>query len=423
MHIRLLISLVLGILGGILLHPYADNAQLIFFNTHILNPIGQIFLKLIFMIVIPMVFSALVLGTYELVKNAGLGATMWRTLKYTILTSACSVLIGITLVNVFKPGWGISIDTKLITESAKNIEAIKNNAASTKSFSQIVVDLIPKNPLDAAVRAFDGEMIAFMVFTLLFGVAIGLLHRERKEAGEALIPVLDHIYAVSMKIVGFAMKIAPLAVFALVFNSAFKFGPQVFLSLLGYVLLVVVGLAIQQFGVYSLLLKFRTQLSPLDFFRRGREVFLYAFSTASSNATLPKALSFAEDDLKLPRETSRFVLTVGSTANQNGTALFEGITVLFLAQVYGIDLSISQQVLVVLMSILAGIGTAGVPGGSLPLIMILLQQVGIPPEGIGLVLGVDRFLDMCRTTVNVTGDLVIASVIGSKPAGAKSHKR
>ena len=156
--------------------------------------------------------------------------------------------------------------------------------------------------------------------------------------------------------------------------------------------------------------------SPLEFFRQCRDVYLYAFSTASSNATLPLSLETAEQKLQLPPDIARFVLTVGATANQNGTALFEGVTVLFLGQVYGLDLTIGQQVRVMLMSILAGIGTAGVPGGSLPMVMIVMQSVGIPVEGMGLILGVDRFLDMCRTTVNVTGDLVIATLVSGRPA-------
>jgi len=168
---------------------------------------------------------------------------------------------------------------------------------------------------------------------------------------------------------------------------------------------------LQQIIVYSLLLKKFTNIQPWAFFKQCKEVYLYAFATASSNATLPRSLALAEQQLKLSPEISRFVLTIGSTANQNGTALFEGITVLFLAQVYEIDLSLAQQIQVVFMSILAGIGTAGVPGGSLPLIMILIQQVGIPAEGMGLILGVDRFLDMCRTTLNVSGDLVIAALV------------
>jgi DAACS family dicarboxylate/amino acid:cation (Na+ or H+) symporter len=207
------------------------------------------------------------------------------------------------------------------------------------------------------------------------------------------------------------MKLAPVAVFALVFQSTFKFGYQILFSLGFYVIVVVAALLIQQFIVYSILLKLFTRRSPMEFFQACREVYLYAFATASSNATLPRSLEVAEHKLKLTPEISRFVLTIGSTANQNGTALFEGITVLFLAQVYGVHLDVTQQIKVVMMSILAGIGTAGVPGGSLPLIMILIQQMGIPVEGMGLIMGVDRFLDMCRTTLNVSGDLVIAALV------------
>jgi DAACS family dicarboxylate/amino acid:cation (Na+ or H+) symporter len=207
------------------------------------------------------------------------------------------------------------------------------------------------------------------------------------------------------------MRFAPLAVFAIVFNTAFSFGTGIFATLLLYVITVVAGLLLQQFGVYSLALWLFARKAPLAFFRACREVYLYAFSTASSNATLPLSLDVAEQKLNLPPRIARFVLTVGSTANQNGTALFEGVTVLFLAQVYALDLTVGQQVRVMLMSIVAGIGTAGVPGGSLPMVMIVAQSVGVPAEGMALILGVDRFLDMCRTAVNVSGDLVIATLV------------
>ena len=210
------------------------------------------------------------------------------------------------------------------------------------------------------------------------------------------------------------MKLSPVAVFAIVFNTALTFGTGVFASLFLYVLTVTLGLLIQQFGVYAALLWGVARRSPVEFFRNCREVYLYAFSTASSNATLPLSLEVAETKLRLPPQISRFVLTVGSTANQNGTALFEGVTVLFLAQAYALDLTAGQQVRVMLMSILAGIGTAGVPGGSLPMVMIVAQSVGVPAEGLALILGVDRFLDMCRTTVNVSGDLVIAALVSGR---------
>lgn len=195
-----------------------------------------------------------------------------------------------------------------------------------------------------------------------------------------------------------------------------------FASLFLYVVTVVAGLILQQFGVYAVMLRFVARRSPIDFFRKCREVLLYAFSTASSNATLPLSLEVAETKLQLPPHISRFVLTVGSTANQNGTALFEGVTVLFLAQVYGLNLAARDQVRVMLMSILAGIGTAGVPGGSLPMVLIVAQSVGVPADGMGLILGVDRFLDMCRTAVNVGGDLVIAALVAGRRGQADEDR-
>lgn len=412
-HAKLLLGLVLGAVLGIFCHPFAQSHWLIQLNTNVLQPIGQIFLRLIFMIVVPMIFSALVIGVFELGQSHGLGKVASKTLIYTVVASTASVFIGIVLVNLFQPGKGFHLDTSFVSDQT-SVQTIQKSAESAKPFSQILVDLVPKNPLESATRALDGEMLALMFFALLFGLALSISSQQtNRSKANVIIPILEQVFAACMVIVDIAMKIAPLAIFALVFNTAFKFGHSIFGALFFYVAIVVVGLLIQQFVIYSSLLKWIARRSPWEFFKQCREVYLYAFSTASSNATLPRSLQTAETKLKLPPETSRFVLTVGSTANQNGTALFEGITVLFLAQVYGIDLTLTQQIQVVLMSILAGIGTAGVPGGSLPLIMILIQSVGIPPEGMGLILGVDRFLDMCRTTLNVSGDLVIAALVSA----------
>lgn len=428
-HTRLLLGLVLGIVAGSLAHPFSGVEWLETLNTSLLQPVGQVFLRMIFMVVVPLVFSALALGVYELGKGHSLGRVAARTLFFTVISSAFSVLIGVTLVNLFRPGADFqAIDA--LPKDVSAVETIEASARAAKPFSQAIVELIPKNPLDSAVRAFEGEMIALMVFALIFGFAMSVaLRDESAEAAgrgdrEPVLPrFLDQVLRTSMEVIHFAMKLAPLAVFAIVFNTAFKLGLDVFKTLFFYVALVVLGLLIQQFVVYSFLLKTFARRSPLEFFRQCREVYLYAFSTASSNATLPRALDLAETRLRLPSRISRFVLTVGSTANQNGTALFEGITVLFLAQVYGVELSIAQQVQVVLMSILAGIGTAGVPGGSLPLIMILLTSLGIPAEGIGLILGVDRFLDMCRTTLNVSGDLTIAAIVSHQAGEELSGTR
>jgi DAACS family dicarboxylate/amino acid:cation (Na+ or H+) symporter len=411
LHNKLLLALLAGIALGAVLHPYAGTPWLVTLSTHVLRPIGQIFLRTIFMIVVPMVFSALVIGVYELGRGHGLSGVAGRTLVFTLILSSASVLVGMTLVNVLRPGDGLNLDAGTLPGAA-GVEALQANAAATRPLSDIIIELVPRNPLESAVRALDGEMLPLMVFALIFGVAVSRMAKTDEEL--VLIRVLEQIFDACMRIVHFAMLLAPVAVFAIIFNTAFTFGTAVFAALFFYVVTVVAALLIQQFVVYSAVLWTFARRAPLEFFRNCREVYLYAFSTASSNATLPLSLDVAERKLAMPPDVSRFVLTVGSTANQNGSALFEGVTVLFLAQVYGLDLTAGQQLRVMLMSILAGIGTAGVPGGSLPMVMIVAQSVGIPAEGMGLILGVDRFLDMCRTAVNVSGDLVIAAVVSAR---------
>lgn len=418
-HYKLLLGLIVGIALGTFAHNYQDVSWVVSINEYLMIPIGQIFLRLLFMIVVPMVFSALVLGVYDLAKHQGVGKVAGKTLFYTIIASTFSVLIGIGLVNIFQPGKGFSIDTSVFTSAKSNIDTIAANAKNAKTFAQSIVEVIPKNPLEAAVKALEGEMLALMFCALFFGFAFFLYQKHTEGVQELkIMSILDEIFQASLKIVELAMKIAPFAVFAIVFNTAFKFGLSIFESLFYFTAVVVAGLLIQQFVVYSALLKFVAKRSPWKFFSDSKDVMLYAFSTSSSNACLPKSIETAEHKLKLNPSISRFVLTVGATANQNGTALFEGVVVLFLAQVFHVDLSLAQQFQVVIMCIIAGIGTAGVPGGSLPMIMIIMNGVGIPAEGIALILGVDRFLDMCRTTLNVSGDLVIAALVDDK----KTHE-
>ncbi|MGZ3770930.1 MAG: dicarboxylate/amino acid:cation symporter [Bdellovibrio sp.] len=410
-HYKLLLSLFFGSALGIFLHPFYDNSTVKGLNNYLFEPVGQIFLRGIFMIVVPMVVSGLVVGVYQLTSHHGLAKIAKKTFYFTLLASSASVLIGVGMVNLFRPGDGVHIE-KLNDEKNAGIKNIEKNVSESKPAVQALIEIIPKNPVDAAARAFDGEMLALMFFSLVFGVA--LCKQNKTQQTPKWIVLFEECYETCMKIVEWVMRLAPYAVFALVFQSTFKFGHHILISLGNYVFVVVAALLLQQFLVYGILLKVFTNWSPIKFFNGCREVYLYAFATASSNATLPRSLEVAEHKLKLTPEISRFVLTIGSTANQNGTALFEGITILFLAQVYGVSLDFSQQVKVVLMSVLAGVGTAGVPGGSLPLIMILSQQMGIPAEGMGLIMGVDRFLDMCRTTLNVSGDLVIAALVDEK---------
>ena len=408
LHTKLLIALAAGFALGALAHPYAEVATVRAISANVLGPIGQLFLRTIFMIVVPMVFSALVIGVYELGRAHGLGRAATKTLGFTVLLSATSVGLGVALVNLLRPGVGV-LPPGAVDATVRNLEA---NAAAAKPLGVVIVELIPRNPLESAVRALDGEMLPLMIFSLIFGIAISAAAKPGEERS-LLIRVLEQIFDACMRIVGFAMRLAPIAVFALVLNTTLMFGRDIFKNLALYVVTVVTGLLLQQFVVYGAVLKTIARRSPVEFFRKCREVYLYAFSTASSNATLPLSLEVAEKKLGLPPELSRFVLTVGSTANQNGTALFEGVTVLFLAQAYGLDLTLTDQLRVMMMSVVAGIGTAGVPGGSLPMVLIVAQSVGVPAEGMGMILGVDRFLDMCRTAVNVSGDLVVAALVSA----------
>lgn len=428
LHVKLLIALVLGIALGTALSPYAQGTWIATINASLLRPIGQIFLRLIFMIVVPMVFAALVVGVYELGKGRGLSGVVGRTLLFTVVLSTASVVIGVTLVNVIRPGVGLELRPP---GASAGLETLESNAAAAKPLSDTLVEIIPRNPIDSAVRALDGEMLPLMVFALIFGVALSAGNTRRPESWDVghgsspsnlrtlepsnlVVSFLEQVFDACMRIVEWVMRLAPIAVFAIVFGTALTFGVAVLRPLLLYVFTAVAGFLIQQFVVYSALLRTVGGRSPLAFFRACREVYLYAFSTASSNATLPLSLDTAERKLGISPAISRFVLTVGSTANQNGTALFEGVTVMFLAQAYGLDLTLGEQVRVMIMSIVAGIGTAGVPGGSLPMVLIVAQSVGVPAEGMALVLGVDRLLDMCRTTVNVSGDLVISALVDRK---------
>lgn len=408
-HNKLLLALVAGLVLGTGLHGMAGNDAVRAVSQYLIEPFGQLFLRLIFMSVVPLVFCGLVLGVYQLGQHRGLGRTAGRTLLYTLLASTLSVIIGISLVNAVQPGVGLDLPPDALAAQSAQMEKVRANAQAAKPLTQSLLEIVPTNPVQAATRALEGDMLALMFFALILGLALSRVVTPGTQ--NPAVSVLETVYEAMMDIVHLVMRLAPYAVFALVFTTSFKFGGELIRSLSLYVLVVVAGLALQLFVVYPVFLKVLAGRPPGQFLKNSFDVLIYAFATASSNATLPKSLETATQKLHLSPKISRFVLTVGATANQNGTALFEGVTVIFLAQVYGIDLTFYQQVQVVVMAIVAGIGTAGVPGGSLPLIMILLQQVGIPPEGLGLVLGVDRFLDMCRTSVNVGGDLVIAAIV------------
>jgi len=428
---QILSGLVLGALAGLIANDVVTSpeglARLGWGLSNIIQPIGKLFIRIIFMIVIPLIFSAIVLGVAEMGDVRKLGRVGFKSVVYTLLLTTTGVVIALTLVNVFAPGRYMTQATRDTLTARYMGDATEKVAQGVKEtpLADTLLGLIPQNPLAEAVNAFapnytGGGLIAVMVFSLFFGVALAMAPGEKTRE---LTAMLKGVFEVCMIIIGFAMRLAPVGVACLGFALTAQLGIDVLRSLGFYTVIVVFGLALQQFVTYPLFLRFLAGVSPWTFFKNIREAMLTAFSTSSSNATLPVSIRVAETNLKLSPQISRFVLTVGASANQNGTALYEGVTVLFLAQVFGVELALGQQVVVALMCILAGLGTAGVPGGSLPLVVGVLVTIGVPGESIAIILGIDRLLDMCRTTLNVTGDLVCAVLVSKgEPDSRESAK-
>ena len=419
LHWKMLIGFIAGLVLGLVAHYSAggDASWVQWLTTYVTQPAGTLFLRLIFMLVIPLLFSALIIGVAEMGDVRSLGRVGWKTLAYTILASGIAVVLGLVLVNWLQPGAGVDpvAAQAMLAQGADRAKDIAGSVASQPKGLDMLLAIVPDNVVKAAA---ENTILAVMFFALMLGIGMVL---TRSEATQTLLRGVQGLFEVSMTLIGLVIRLAPYAVFCFMFNLAALFGWDLLGSLGKYVGVVVLALAIHLVVVYSLMLKFLGGWSPAKFFKGSQEAMVMAFSTASSNATLPVSLRVAEEKLHLPKKISRFVLTVGATANQNGTALFEGVTVLFLAQFFGVDLTLTQQVTVMFVCILGGIGTAGVPAGSLPVVALICGMVGVPPEGIGLILGVDRFLDMCRTTLNVTGDLMLAAVVSNgedAPEGA-----
>ncbi len=416
LHTKMLIGFIVGAVAGGLAYnaghfldgegvkqvsPWLDAVL-----TWVTQPVGQIFLHLLFMLVLPLVFSALVLGVVEIGDPASLGRIGGKTLLYIGVVTTIAVTIGLLAINIFQPGVGIDpeVGRALMAEASTQASEIVQKG-ETASVMQVLLSIVPRNPLAAAV---EGNLIGVMFFALMFGIAAAVL---RTEGVNNFVGAVQGIYEISLKLIDWVIQTAPYAVAALIFTLIASKGFSALVPLAKFVAVAVGALAVHMFVVFPLLLKFVGGMSPIKFFRMVEPVILTAFSTSSSSATLPTTLRVAEEVLGTPRRVGRFVCTLGATANMNGTALFEGVTVLFLAQFFGVELTLVQQLLVLMMCVLGGIGAAGVPGGSLPVIASILVMFGIPAEGIALILGVDRFLDMCRTTVNVTGDLVGTVII------------
>ncbi|MEQ1856568.1 MAG: dicarboxylate/amino acid:cation symporter [Longimicrobiales bacterium] len=414
LHTRIFLGLLVGAGAGLLVNATlgVGNSTVAWVVRNVTEPVGQLFLRLLLMIVVPLVFSSLVVGVAGIGNIRQLGRVGVKCLVYTVVLSAISVAVGLTVVNLIRPGERLSPDTAAAIEARYGGDAAARVQATAPLAdvsvgTRIVETLIPANPI-AAVASPTPNLLHLMFFGLILGAAATLV--PASTAGPFL-GFLEGLYSISAKIIDGIMLMAPYAVACLLFTSTANFGLDLFGALAWYVVTVLLGLALHMFGVYSLAVALLAKISPREFFRRVRTAMLTAFSTSSSAATLPTALKVGEENLGIPREINSFVLTVGATANQNGTALYEGVTVLFLAQVAGVDLSLAGQLGVAYLAILGGIGTAGVPSGSIPFVILILISIGVDPALIAIIIGVDRILDMCRTTLNVTGDLAAAAYV------------
>jgi DAACS family dicarboxylate/amino acid:cation (Na+ or H+) symporter len=411
LHYKVLIGFVLGTALGLAGHALAMDAQWIHgLIDYVTKPFGQIFLNLLFMLVVPLIFSALVLGVAELGDIAALGRLGWKTLIYTAVVTAAAVGIGLLCVNLLQPG--LHMDPALVQKTMSG-NVLKAGEIVSKGnelrLMDLLVNIVPHNIVGA--MADDKQKLGIVFFALMIGIGLVMKPTPGTHAFKG---ALHGLFEISMHLIGLFIRLAPYAVACFMFNLTFQLGFDVIRSLIWFVVTVLLALAIHGFVVIPLWVKLMGGMSPRVFFRETQEATLTAFATASSTATLPVTLRVAEDNLKLPRKVSRFVLTVGASANHHGTALFEGITVLFLAQVYGLHLPLTQQLMVLVLCILGGIGTAGIPSGSLPVIAMICGIIGIDPAGIGIIIGVNTFLDMCRTSLNVTGDLATAVVVAHR---------
>lgn len=420
LHTKVLIGLAVGVIGGVLCNQIlgGDNKNLVWFIDNFTQPVGQLFLSLLLMIVVPLVFSSLVVGVSGIGDIRKLGRIGLKSFGYCLIISAISVVIGLTLANTIQPGKKISEETatkmkeRFSGDASKRVEAQKKDADAAKQdtpLASFVKTIVPKNVFNS-ISGENPNMLHIMFFALIIGVAITLLPST---VSAPFVNVMGSLFEITSKIIDIIMKFAPYAVACLIFTNMARFGIELLGALGWFVATVLLALSLHMFGVYSLSVYFLSKMNPIEFFKRIRTVILTAFSTSSSNATLPTALRVSEENLGVPPQINSFVLTVGATANQNGTALYEGVTVLFIAQLAGVELTFAQQLMVVYLAILGGIGTAGVPSGSIPFIIGILAMIGIDPALIAIILGVDRLLDMCRTTLNVAGDITAATFVAT----------
>lgn len=423
---RIFIGLACGILLGIAgrsLAAWVPTCQPLvrWVTREVLDPAGQVFLRLLFFVVVPLVFCSLAQGIAQLKQLGRLGPLAMRTFTFFAINMIIGVVLGIALMNLVDPGSRIDPGARqeLLAEYGSDAQALQAKAAAQQgiSFRRLVEMFLPRNLLQAVV---DFQLLPLILFAILTGAAATFLPEDRRSRVESALQLGTQLMT---GIVHFAMTLAPYAVAALVASVILLAGVQILRPLAWFVGAVLAAMSLHLLGSMPLLLKTFSRHSPASFLANTRAVLLTAFSTSSSSATLPAAIEVSRQRLGISPTVSGFVLPLGATLNMSGTALYEGCVVLFVAQVYGVSLPLIQQVQLVLLAVLSAVAVAGVPGASLPLLVGLLANYGLPPEGIALILGFDRLLDMARTTLNVAGDLVTACIVehqsrfDSAPAG------
>jgi len=405
LHTKIFIGLILGVVVGLV---FGEKALII-------EPVGTIFLRLITMIVVPLVLVSLMLGTASLGDIRKLGRIGIKTIVYFMITTMIAISIGLFLANIVKPGTGLNEEVKAeLYKSYESKAQVSIQSMEEKpSLKDILINIVPTNPVKALI---EGNMLQVIFLGLLFGLILTLI---KKEKSDMLIKFLDGVNDAIIQVVHIAMKLAPYGVLALIAAVIGQYGVNILVTLLKYSLVVVGGLVIYTFSVNSLSLSLLGRMNPLLFFKAVKEAMIIAFSTSSSNAALPVSLECVEH-IGVSREYSSFVIPLGATINMDGTALYQGVAAVFIAQIYGIPLAITDQITIVFMATLASVGAAGVPAAGIITLAMVLTQIGIPLEGIALILGVDRFLDMCRTTTNIIGDMACSVVIKQTEERGKS---
>jgi Na+/H+-dicarboxylate symporter len=396
LHTKIFLGLVFGVIAGLIFRE----------KVLIIQPVGTVFLRLITMIVVPLVFVSLMLGTASLGDIRKLGRIGAKTAIYFVITTIIAICVGLFLANTINPGKGLNENVK--AELYKNYEA-KAEAGIKRleekpSITEILINIVPTNPVAAFT---EGNMLQIIFMALLFGVVLTMIPVDKSEG---LIKFLDGLNDIFIQVVHIVMKLAPYGVFALSAAVIGQYGFDILVTLLKYSMVVIGGLIFYTLTVNSLSIRILGKTSPILFFKAVKEAIIIAFSTSSSMATLPVAMESVEY-MGVKREYSSFVIPLGSTVNMDGTALYQGVSAVFIAQIYGIGLGITGQVTIVLMAVLSSIGAAGVPMAGIIALALVLKQLQIPLEGIALILGVERLLDMVRTATNVIGNMACSVVI------------